>query len=95
MSNNTFVYPHPINTYLISHLGVSVDQFCALHGFVRSTVAAWITRERTVESLPASFIYSLALASSKPMDAVYSELLSLQDDYLAHVKKHKRTKKYI
>ena len=95
MKTNNYVYPHPINTYIIRQLGVTVEQFCELHGYPQSTVATWITRNKTVESLPASFIYSLSLASSKPMDVIYADLLTLQEEYYTHLKAHKRTKKNI
>lgn len=97
MSTNNYVYPHPINTYIIGQLGMSVDEFCDLHGFVRSTVASWMTRNKQVESLPCGFIYSLSLASSRPMESVYDELLKLQDQYLNHLKsnRQKKTKKNI
>ncbi|WP_429951662.1 type III secretion system protein PrgN [Enterococcus sp. AZ101] len=95
MKTNTYVYPHPINTFIIKQLGVTVDQFCELHGYPQSTVATWITRNRSVENLPASFIYSLSLAASKSMDVVYSDLLLLQDDYKQHLHDHRRTKKRI
>lgn len=95
MSNNIYVYPHAINAYIIGQLGVTVERFCDLHGFVQSTVATWITRERTVEGLPASFIYALSLSANKDMSLVYEDLLKLQDDYTKHVRRNKRTKKNV
>ncbi len=38
MSINTFVYPYPINVFIISQLGLTVEQFCELHGYKQSTV---------------------------------------------------------
>ncbi|MDU7773045.1 MAG: hypothetical protein E7J91_14830 [Enterococcus faecalis] len=64
MPRKTFVYPHPINAYII-------------------------------KQLPISFIYSLSLSASQTMDQVYSDLLKLQDDYLLHLERHRRTKKII
>lgn len=95
MSNNIYVYPHPINAYIIGRLGIAVDHFCSLYGFKQSTLSTWITREKKVESLPASFLYALSLASNKDMSLVYEELLQLQDEYVLHVKRNKRTKKNV
>ncbi|EPI33250.1 hypothetical protein D351_00746, partial [Enterococcus faecalis WKS-26-18-2] len=52
-------------------------------------------RNKKIETLPISFIYSLSLSASKTMDQVYSDLLKLQDDYLLHLKRYRRTKKII
>ena len=95
MSTNTFVYPYPINVFIIKELGITVEQFCEMYGYPQSTVATWIYRERLVENLPANFIYSLSLATSKDMNYVYIKLLKLQDEYIVHKKRHKRTKKDI
>jgi hypothetical protein len=95
MKTNHYVYPHPINTFIINQLGLTVEQFCELHGYPQSTVAAWITRNRSIENLPASFLYALSLSAGKKMDNIYSELLQLQEEYQAHLKAHKRTKKFI
>ncbi|MEB8419048.1 type III secretion system protein PrgN [Enterococcus casseliflavus] len=84
---DTFVYPYPVNVFIIQQLGITVEQFCELHGFNQGTVASWVTRERSVETLPASFIYSLSLASSRSMGEIYEELLKLQDDYYCYRKK--------
>ena len=51
MSINTFVYPYPINVFIISRLGMTVEQFCELHGYKQSTVASWVTRNRTVKNV--------------------------------------------
>ncbi|HHD7898415.1 TPA: type III secretion system protein PrgN [Enterococcus faecalis] len=95
MSRKTFVYPHPINTYIIEQLGITVEEFCELHAFSQGTVSSWITRNKKIETLPISFIYSLSLSASKTMDQVYSDLLKLQDDYLLHLERYRRTKKII
>ncbi|MFG5648581.1 type III secretion system protein PrgN, partial [Enterococcus faecalis] len=58
-------------------------------------VSSWITRNKKIETLPISFIYSLSLSASKTMDQVYSHLLKLQDDYLLHLKRYRRTIKII
>ncbi|EIQ7097400.1 type III secretion system protein PrgN [Enterococcus faecalis] len=95
MARNKFVYPHPLNAYIIKQLGIPVEEFCELHSFSQGTISSWITRNKKIETLPVSFIYSLSLSASKTMDQVYSELLKLQDDYLLHLEHHKRTKKVI
>ncbi|MBO1087217.1 type III secretion system protein PrgN [Enterococcus mundtii] len=95
MSTNTFVYPHPINTFIIGRLGLTVNEFCELHGFPQSTVATWISREKHVSYFPVYFIHALSLSTSKSMDWVYSELLLLQDEYDRHKEKFNRTKKHI
>ncbi len=61
-------------------------------------MASWVTRERSVETLPASFIYALSLASSRSIGEIYEELLKLQDDYYRYrervgFKKGKKVKK--
>lgn len=33
MPRKTFVYPHPINAYIIKQLGLTVEEFCELHAF--------------------------------------------------------------
>ncbi|MDU3485636.1 MAG: type III secretion system protein PrgN [Enterococcus faecalis] len=88
MPRKTFVYPHPINAYIIKQLGITVEES-------QGTVSSWITRNKKIETLPISFIYSLSLSASKTMDQVYSDLLKLQDDYLLHLEHHRRTKKII
>ncbi|MEM5041336.1 type III secretion system protein PrgN, partial [Enterococcus faecalis] len=50
---------------------------------------------KKIETLPISFIYSLSLSASQTMDQVYSDLLKLQDDYLLHLERYRRTKKII
>ncbi|MCD5032939.1 type III secretion system protein PrgN [Enterococcus faecalis] len=95
MARNTFVYPHPLNAYIIKQLGITVEEFCELHSFSQGTISSWITRNKKIETLPISFIYSLSLSSSKTMDQVYSDLLKLQDDYLLHLERYRRTKKII
>ncbi|WP_270780852.1 type III secretion system protein PrgN [Enterococcus faecalis] len=95
MPRKTFVYPHPINAYMTRRLGNTVEEFCELHAFSQGTVSSWITRNKKIETLPVSFIYSLSLSASKTMDQVYSELLKLQDEYLLHLEHHRRTKKII
>ncbi|BDP82670.1 hypothetical protein EfmAA290_33460 (plasmid) [Enterococcus faecium] len=81
MSINTFVYSHPINVYIIKNLGITVEQFCELYAYPQGTVASWITRQRRIKSLPASFIYDLSLASSCNMSDVYEKLLILENEY--------------
>lgn len=96
MSRNTFVYSHPINVLIIKYLGVTVEQFCESYGYSQGTVASWITRNRRVESLPASFIYDLSLAASLNMSDVYEKLLLLQDEYDTYlISKGKKKKKHI
>jgi hypothetical protein len=96
MPRKTFVYPHPINAYIIKQLGITVEEFCELHAFSQGTVSSWITRQKKIETLPISFIYSLSsLSASQTMDQVYSDLLKLQDDYLLHLERHRRTKKLL
>ena len=95
MPRKTSVYPHPINAYIIKYLGITVEEFCELHAFSQGTVSSWIARNKKIETLPISFIYSLSLSASKTMDQVYSDLLKLQDDYLLHLKRYRRTKKII
>ncbi|EPH94755.1 replication control protein PrgN [Enterococcus faecalis 06-MB-DW-09] len=85
MTRNTFVYSHPINVYIIKHLGMTLDQFCELYAHSRGTVSSWITRNRRVESLPVSFIYDLSLAASSNITSTYEELLSLQDEYEIYI----------
>lgn len=82
MSINTFVYSHPINVYIIKNLGITVEQFCELYAYPQGTVASWITRQRRIKSLPASFVYDLSLASSLNMSDVYEKLLSLEKNMI-------------
>ena len=82
MSINTFVYPYPINVFIISRLGMTVEQFCELHGYKQSTVASWVTRNRAVKTLPCDFLYCLSLSSGWSMDDVYRHLLVLEEFFL-------------
>lgn len=96
MSINTFVYSHPINVYIIKYLGITVDQFCELYAYPQGTVASWISRQRRIKSLPASFIYDLSLASSMNMTDVYEKLLVLENEYDQYTsKQNKKEKKHI
>ncbi|WPH48364.1 type III secretion system protein PrgN (plasmid) [Enterococcus faecalis] len=74
---------------------IPIGIFCTVGALTPGTVSSWITRNKKIETLPVSFIYSLSLSASKTMDQVYSELLKLQDDYLLHLERHRRTKKII
>ncbi|HFD0491822.1 TPA: type III secretion system protein PrgN [Enterococcus faecium] len=98
MAMKLYVYSHAVNVYILRYLGMPVEQFCELYGFNQGTVASWVTRERSVETLPASFIYALSLASSRSMGEIYEELLKLQEDYTSYCervgfKKGKKVKK--
>lgn len=95
MSTNNFVYPHPINVFVIKQIGVTVDQFCEMYGYAQPTVASWVTRNRKVGSLPVDFIYSLSLAAGIDMDKVYDNLLLLESEYEIHLSEKKRVKKEI
>ncbi|EOH8798517.1 type III secretion system protein PrgN [Enterococcus hirae] len=96
MSINTFIYSHPINVYIIKYLGITVEQFCELYAYPQGTVASWITRQRRIKSLPASFIYDLSLASSMNMTDVYEKLLVLENVYDQFTsKQNKKEKKHI
>lgn len=94
MSVNTYVYPHPVNVFVIRQLGMTIDEFCELHSYKQGTVSSWITRNRTVKTLPCDFLYCLSLSSGKPMDKVYQELLLLEDDFLKSIQP-KRRKKHV
>ncbi len=52
MSVNTYVYAHPVNVFVIRQLGMTIDEFCELHSYKQGTVSSWITRNRTVKTLP-------------------------------------------
>lgn len=90
MKMNTFVYTHPVNMYIIQHLGIPVDTFCTLYDIKQGTISSWITRNKKVETLPVNFIYCLSLASSKPMDFVYDQLLNYQEGYQTIKRKKQR-----
>lgn len=95
MSVNTFVYPYPINVFVIRQLGMSVEEFCELHGYKQSTVATWSYRNRPVSLLPCDFLYCLSLSSSWTMDRVYKELLVLEEEFQrSMVPKKKKEKIY-
>ena len=49
MPRKTFVYPHPINAYIIKQLGITVEEFCELHAFSQGTVSSWITRNKKLK----------------------------------------------
>lgn len=93
MSVNTFVYPYPINVFVIRQLGMSVEEFCELHDYKQSTVATWSYRNRPVRLLPCDFLYCLSLASGKSMDMVYQELLVLEEEFLKTLKPKKLKKR--
>lgn len=83
MTVNTYVYSHPINVFIIKHLGIPVEQFCNLYGYSQGTLSSWVTRKKKIDTLPARFIYDLSLATSLSMDNVYSILFDLEKEYLA------------
>ncbi|NQE03542.1 type III secretion system protein PrgN [Enterococcus gallinarum] len=92
MSVNTFVYPYPINVFVIRQLGMSVEEFCELHDYKQSTVATWSYRNRPVSLLPCDFLYCLSLSSGWSMDKVYKELLVLEEIYLESLDPKKEKK---
>ena len=73
MPRKTFVYPHPINAYIIKQLGITVEEFCELHAFSQGTVSSWITRNKKIETLPVSFIYSLSLEHHRRTKKIIDE----------------------
>lgn len=90
MKLNTFVYPHPVNVFIIRQLGITVEQFCELHGYKQGTVASWVTRNRTVKTLPCDFLYCLSLSSGWAMDDVYRHLLVLEERFLKSIDPKKK-----
>ncbi|MDO7975216.1 type III secretion system protein PrgN, partial [Klebsiella pneumoniae] len=63
MSLKNYVYSHPVNVFIIGRLGLSVEVFCELYGCKQGTLSSWVTREKTVASLPIEFLHGLSLAS--------------------------------
>ncbi len=57
-----YVYSHPVNVFIIGRLGLSVEVFCELYGFKQGTLSSWVTREKTVASLPIEFLHGLVLS---------------------------------
>lgn len=97
MRIKNYVYSHPINVFIIGHLGVSVEVFCELYGFKQGTLSSWVTREKRVGTLPIEFLHALSLASGETMDHVYERLCVLEREYIEFKKVTKPTKrkKYI
>lgn len=93
MSVKTYVYPHPINAFVIGQLGISVEEFCELHGYKQGTVSSWVTRNRSVKAIPCDFLYCLSLSGNVSMDKVYHELLILEEDFLRSIDPKRKKKK--
>ena len=53
-------------------------QFAEPDNMKPSTIASWVTGEKSVKSLPAVFIYSLSLSTGKDMSEIYNDLLAIQ-----------------
>lgn len=81
MSDKKYVFPHPINVFLIGDQGMPTEKFCSLYGFNQSRISMWITRERRVDELPVNFIYCLSLAAGSSMEDVYNKLLDYEVKY--------------
>lgn len=95
MRIKTFVYPHSINVFIIKHLGMSVEEFCELHNYKQGTVSSWVTRNRTVRTIPCDFLYCLSLSAGLSMDKVYEQLLLLEEEFQkSMVPKKKKEKIY-
>jgi hypothetical protein len=75
------VYPHPINVFIIGRLGLSVEEFCELHGYKQGTVSSWVSRNRSIKAIPCDFLYCLSLSVSLDMDTVYQDLLELEKNF--------------
>ncbi|EOS8029954.1 type III secretion system protein PrgN [Enterococcus faecium] len=92
-----YVYSHPVNVFIIGQLGLSVEVFCEVYGFKQGTLSSWVTREKTVATLPIEFLYALSLASGESMDQVYDCLCILEQEYIEFKKINKamKRKKYI
>lgn len=92
-----YVYSHPVNVFIIGRLGLSVEVFCELYGFKQGTLSSWVTREKTVDTLPIEFLHALSLASGETMDHVYDCLCVLEQEYFEFKKLNKleKRKKYI
>lgn len=97
MRMKNYVYSHPVNTFIIGDLGISVEVFCELYGFKQGTLSAWVTREREVAGLPISFLYALSLAAGDSMDIIYERLCEYEKNYVDFKKINapKRKKKRI
>ncbi len=78
---HTFVYAHPIKSYIFRHLKLSLEQFCERYNYNPEIITNWTSYGQRIESLPASFIYDLSNAAQSNMSDVYHDLLILQDDY--------------
>ena len=92
MGVNSFVYPYPVSVFIIQRLGMTVEEFCELHGYRQSTVATWAYRNRPVKVLPCDFLYCLSLASGLSMDKVYQDLLLLEEKFLQSLDPKKEKK---
>ncbi len=92
-----YVYSHPVNVFIIGKLGLSVEVFCEIYGFKQGTLSSWVTREKTVATLPIEFLHALSLACGKTMDQVYDCLYVLEQEYIEFKKINKamKRKKYI
>lgn len=90
MTVNTFVYPYPVNVFVIRQLGMTVEEFCELHNYKQSTVATWSYRNRPVRLLPCDFLFCLGLSAGWSMDDVYKELLVLEEAFLKTLNPKKR-----
>ncbi|WP_438841024.1 MULTISPECIES: type III secretion system protein PrgN [unclassified Enterococcus] len=92
-----YVYSHPVNVFIIGRLGLSVELFCELYGFKQGTLSSWVTREKTVATLPIEFLHALSLVCGETMDQVYDCLCVLEQEYVEFKKanKPKKRKKYI
>lgn len=97
MSLKNYVYSHPVNVFIIGRLGLSVEVFCEFYGFKQGTLSSWVTREKTVASLPIEFLHGLSLASGETMDQVYDCLCVLEQEYIEYkiANELRKRKKYI
>ena len=89
-----YVYPHPINVFLIGDLDISIVRFCELTGFKQSTLSSWISRNRAVGHLPVDFLLALQLVSNMSMEEIIDRLLNIEAKYFKNNSKSgKRRKK--
>ena len=88
-----YVYPHPINVFLIGDLDMSIVRFCELTGFKQSTLSSWISRNRPVGQLPVDFILALHLVSNQSLENIINRLLQIEAQYFKNNASHGRHRK--
>ena len=95
MPRKIFVYPHPINTYIIKQLGITVENFVNYMLLLKELSLLRLLATKKLKHFLFHLFILFTLSATKLWIRYIQTFLKLQDDYLLHLERYRRTKKII